>query len=224
VSSTPVNGLRFPTGSNAVSVEADLHNLASDVDSKLLGRFATTAARDTAWAAWSSTNGGAAIPNGVSAWCDTPGAYFKRIGGVWRQQFEAPVLLWSLDNGPSSGAVAVGLSNIGAVNALGPAPTHTPGALRVQVGGQLIIDTGTTTAGYLQLAFGATQGGPNLGNLGVRQRFHNSGAASVLSYYLDTTTASDGTAKWLYLMAWNDALSSGTFTVFTNTWQVWQVA
>jgi len=45
---TSINALRYPASSAAPNVPQDIQNLASDVDNKIVPRFSTTTARDSA--------------------------------------------------------------------------------------------------------------------------------------------------------------------------------
>lgn len=80
MATTPINALRYAGGTDAPNGPSLGQNLALDLDTRIVARFASTAARDSA------------IPapiNGMVVWCDSPGCYFDRVAGAWvpRAQF-----------------------------------------------------------------------------------------------------------------------------------------
>lgn len=94
---TPINGLPSPTDSSPNDPPIHFDALNAVLDSRLIARFATTTARDSA----------ITTPvNGMTVWCDSPGAYYDRVAGQWLQrqvawtQF-APT--WTAASAPSIG-------------------------------------------------------------------------------------------------------------------------
>lgn len=72
---TPINALPYPVATtDAPNGPQQIQNLAVAADTRLVARFATTAARDSAITS---------PLNGMTVWCDAPGAYFDRVAGAW---------------------------------------------------------------------------------------------------------------------------------------------
>lgn len=76
----PLTGSRYPAASAAPNVAQDLQNAVLDLADNTIPRFATTSARDSAYTSYGT------LSNGMSCWCDSPGAYFDRINGAWVQR------------------------------------------------------------------------------------------------------------------------------------------
>lgn len=73
--STPVTGAPYPSATDSPNGPLQMQNLALAFDDKVIARFATTAARDTA------------IPSpaeGMIVWCASPAGWYQRGGGAWR--------------------------------------------------------------------------------------------------------------------------------------------
>lgn len=71
---TPINGLRKPARSDSPDGPLQISNLADDVDSRLVGRFATTTERD------------AKIPSptdGMICYVAADDYYYERVNGAW---------------------------------------------------------------------------------------------------------------------------------------------
>jgi len=81
---TPLTASRIPDLSYSPDVPADITRGISDLEDNTTPNFTTTGARDTAYGNWVAAGG--VMRNGLSCWCDSPGAYFDRIGGVWEQR------------------------------------------------------------------------------------------------------------------------------------------
>jgi hypothetical protein len=146
---------------------------------------------------------------------------FRSRGG-WSKNPGVPALL--VTDLATSGTVAVGSSNAGAINARPGIPAHQPGLIRViSDGGIIIVNSGGNTAGYLQLAVGTSTGTPDLGPVGIQWRFHNSAVTQYATFHLDGTFYSDGSPKWFWIMAWNDATSTWGYIVSNANTQVWQL-
>lgn len=83
----PLTGSRYPASSAAPNVAQDIQNAVMDLADNAIPRFATTAARDAAYA-----TAGVVLANGQMCWCDTPGSWYLRSGGVWNPFAYPPVL------------------------------------------------------------------------------------------------------------------------------------
>jgi hypothetical protein len=160
------------------------------------------------------TQGSPSVTGAVLAWDASRGGWSKNPG--------VPALL--VTDLATSGTVAVGSSNAGAINARPGIPAHQPGLIRViSDGGIIIVNSGGNTAGYLQLAVGTSTGTPDLGPVGIQWRFHNSAVTQYATFHLDGTFYSDGSPKWFWIMAWNDATSTWGYIVSNANTQVWQL-
>lgn len=139
-------------------------------------------------------------------------------GAKWFKTPGIPTLVYQNENAGISGTIAPGTVAAGMINALGPIPAQVPGAIRVQVAGQISL-AGGTSAGYLQIGYSPTTTFQSV--IGTRQRYHNNGASQILSYSVEGTFYSDGTPKYLWLLGWNDPASNVGMAVFMDTWQAW---
>ena len=80
----PLTASRYPDSTDSPNVAQYIQNAVMDLSDNTIPRFATTTARDSAYSAYVSAGG--AMANGMTCWCDSPGAYFDRIGGAWVQR------------------------------------------------------------------------------------------------------------------------------------------
>lgn len=106
MATTPQGSLRYPTSGNSTNVPQDIQNLATDVDSKIINRYTTTTARNSAIA--TPVNGQFAFAGGqVYVYSDS----------LWRL----------LPKAVAGGSLDVSLSAGGDVNithGLGATPTY----------------------------------------------------------------------------------------------------
>lgn len=71
----PISGAPYPSATDSPNGPLQFQNLALNLDSKVIARFATTSARD------------AAIPSpieGMIVWVDSPAGWYQRGGNAWR--------------------------------------------------------------------------------------------------------------------------------------------
>lgn len=122
---TTPGGLRYPASSASPNVPADIQNLATDTDSRIIPRYATTTARDTG------------IPSPVDGQVvSIAGKLQLRTGGAWM----------GLTKGVVGGIASVGLSSGGDVNI-----THGLGATPTMAWVQVVGITGAAQYGKAQL-------------------------------------------------------------------------
>lgn len=76
----PLTGSRYPSSSAAPNVAQDIQNAVIDLADNTVPRFASTAARDTAYTAMVS--GGGTMADGMM--CTCAGVPYRRINGTWR--------------------------------------------------------------------------------------------------------------------------------------------
>lgn len=91
----PLTGSRYPSGNDAANIAQYFQNAVTDLADNTIPRFATTTARDTAYAAYVAAGG--SMANGMTCWCDSPGAFYDRLDGAWVKR---------TNNAGSSGALA----------------------------------------------------------------------------------------------------------------------
>lgn len=77
----PLTGSRYPSSSAAPNVAQDIQNAVIDLADNTVPRFASTAARDTAYSAMVSAGG--VMADGMQ--CTVNGVPYRRINGTWRQ-------------------------------------------------------------------------------------------------------------------------------------------
>jgi hypothetical protein len=77
----PLTGSRYPASSDSPNVAQYIQNAVMDLSDNTIPRFATTTARDSAYAAYVTAGG--VMADGMVCWCDSPGNFYDRIGGAW---------------------------------------------------------------------------------------------------------------------------------------------
>jgi hypothetical protein len=77
----PLTGASYPDASDSPNIAQYIQNLGLGLEDNTIPRFATTAARDAGYAAYTAATG-VAIANGMTCWTDDSG-YWDRVGGAW---------------------------------------------------------------------------------------------------------------------------------------------
>lgn len=78
----PLIGATIYANSDPALGGQQLGDVANDIVPYTTPRFTSTSTRDTAYASYVAAGG--VIKNGMVCWCDTPGSYYDRVGGVWK--------------------------------------------------------------------------------------------------------------------------------------------
>lgn len=81
MATTAINALPSPTDASPNDPPIHFEALNNQLDTRLLPRFTTIAARDAAITS---------PVNGMSCWVDTPGLFYDRVGGAWVVRTRAP--------------------------------------------------------------------------------------------------------------------------------------
>jgi hypothetical protein len=78
----PLTGARYPAASASPNVPQDLQNAVTDLADNTIPRFATTTARDSAYASWVAAGG--AMAAGLH--CTVAGRLYRYTGSAWEDQ------------------------------------------------------------------------------------------------------------------------------------------
>jgi hypothetical protein len=136
---------------------------------------------------------------------DAPNARWAKLPGV-------PIPLWSSGGSPS-GLVVPNTNQTGVVNAIGPIPKRSPGAVRITATVTVDLQSAApvNTAGFLQLAWGSAVDSTPI-PIGLNYRFHSEGHTGLVTVAMETTNYSDGTPKYLWLLGSNDTASATSWS------------
>lgn len=206
----PLTGATVYQQTDAALGGQQLGDVVTDLAPFTVPRFATTAARDTAYASYVS--GGGTIVDGMSCWCDSPGSFFDRIGGVWRQRGATPTLIAHTSATSVSGTLVSGATSEATSIAI---PAHTAGNLRVECRAQWTSPA--NAAGTFLLR---TPSGTDIAGSQARYRNVGATASTPVSVALDAYYASTGAARTLYLAVAVEA-TSGEITIAESSFSVW---
>lgn len=168
-----------------------------------------------------STTYAAAIYAGFDVYQSDIAATVRWTGAAWSKLPTLPAQL--LFNLSTSSTVTVSASNLAAL-AL-PIPAHTPGPLRFTANGVAVVQGSGSldNAGNVIFGLGTSSVSADLGFIGQSCRFSNAHVTQTMPFALDVSYPSDGTAKWLFLLASNDPGSGSAYFLVNCSTYAWQL-
>lgn len=136
----PLTGARYPTTGSSPNGPQQIQDAVADLSTQVVPRFATTAARDSAFSTW--TSGGNTIAEGMTCFTQADNQLWIYNGTAWSWPEWAQGII-GRSNFTSDGVVISNAdSGLPAFDVITPfIPTGRQ--LRVSVSGKIAIDTGT---------------------------------------------------------------------------------
>lgn len=178
----PLTGARLGDMNDGPLGGLYLAEVVDDLSSFTIPRFATVADRDTAYQAW--VTAGHTMVDGMTCWCDVPGARYERVGGEW-VSFKKPTTLRDVgrqaNNVLTGGSQAYGSSSAGRI--VVPAASNARLA-RIDADIDVWCPGTSASAGSVRLYANSTELLPNPDDWGS---FHN--LVSTNTYAARTATA-----------------------------------
>jgi hypothetical protein len=157
----------------------------------------------------------AAIPvpaEGMFVTLDDTDVTYRHDGTRWRRVFGPATGVLGVDNA-GTGAV-IGPNTNASVQVTQNVAAHDAGVLELEIHATLTCTN--IFAGYLGVGIGAAAGSQAL--IGTRTRLHNNGQTPIFTSRAAARYTSDGTAKVMSALLWNDAGSTSTDA------RVWQAS
>lgn len=107
----PISGARYALETDSGDVALWLQRAVNDISSQVVPRFASTGARDTAYAAAITAGTIASIANGSV--CMANGVPYRRINGTWREDRDRFIIRTVTPSAPANSIVSGGASETG---------------------------------------------------------------------------------------------------------------
>jgi hypothetical protein len=207
----PLTGARYPTSGNATNVPQDIQNAVTDLSVQVLPRYATTAARDSAFSAW--TSAGNSLAEGMYAYTQAEDTLWYYNGTVWTWPRWARGELMRSDYTNTSSGVVLANTDTG-LPAFDTTVPFIPSGRRIEISFNAIIASDSAGTYIFTLWQGAVSSGT------IRRQLAEGTVGSAVAQTVSGSRVFQSTVdltNQLFSVSGKRSAGSGTFSLFGDT-------